>query len=585
MLVGGPPVTIFTDQQPLVSLWTSKRKSPFRIERILLRHQDVNHQVIWSKGKESPADYTSRHAIPIDNLPQHIHGEAKEHQKLLFLLHQPIQSTISLQRLHQAQRNDRQIERLRHFIAFDLPPYNDPTSKGYHKIFSELSIGADDIIYRGDRILLPQSLYDEVISIAHSGSHAGQDDVKRRIRAHFWFPSLDNIVQQHLQTCLECQIHTRSTTKVPLSSAPTPHHPWESVSLDLFGPLPDISHILVSRCNLSRFPDAKVVHSTGTRHVLPVLATIYNNFGNPREHKADNGPPFNSQEFKDFSAAGGIIVKHSYPYHPQGNEAECFMTPLGKAIEVAFDTNKPVAIDELLTDYRSTPHPATGLTPGDMVFRGGYHSKLPKKTPPAYSQIEEAKGRDKEWKTKVIAIKNASRWRKYPNIILGEDVLVMRSQTRGKFHSLYEPTPCTVIDVKCARYKLLSCDTRRSRQPIFRHASQIKLYHEPVPINLQQTKPPSVQLPHPDATIEIPCTRRKFQDQPIQPSRDSLSDQAQNSPGNKGDQPPQEENAREREISLSPSPDAIEPQITFCQPEQETVDIERRRTVKQKKVK
>ena len=81
------------------------------------------------------------------------------------------------------------------------------------------------------------------------------------------------------------------------------------------------------------------------------------------------------------------------------------MKPLGKAIKVAFDTNKPVAIDDLLTDYRSTPHPGTGLTPGDMVLQGGYHSKLPKKTPPTYSQIEEAKGRDKEWKTKVNAKK------------------------------------------------------------------------------------------------------------------------------------------------------------------------------------
>ena len=240
-----------------MSLWTSKRKPPSRIEHILLRHQDINHRVIWRKGIDNSADYTSRHAIPIENLPQYIHDEAKEHQKLLFLLHQPIQSTISLQRLHQAQLDDRQIERLRHFIALGLPPYNDSTLKGFHKVFSELSIGTDDILYRGDRILLPQSLCDEVISIAHNGSHAGQDAVKRRIRAHFWFPNLDNTVQQHLQTCHDCQIHTRSPTKIPLSSSPTPHHPWESVSLDLFGPLPDKSHILVSRCNLSRFPDAK----------------------------------------------------------------------------------------------------------------------------------------------------------------------------------------------------------------------------------------------------------------------------------------------------------------------------------------
>ena len=176
----------------------------------------------------------------------------------------------------------------------------------------------DDIIYRGDKILLPQSLHDEIISFAHAGSHAGQDAVKRRIRAHFWFPGLDTAVKKRVETCHECQIHTRSPVKVPLSSTPIPDHPWDSVSLDLFGPLPDKSHILVSRCNLSRFPDAKVVHSTSNQHVLPALGATYNNFGNLLEHKADNGPPFNSHEFKDFSTARGISVKHSYPYHPQG---------------------------------------------------------------------------------------------------------------------------------------------------------------------------------------------------------------------------------------------------------------------------
>ena len=145
ILVGGPPATIVTDQQPLVSLWTSKRKPPSRIERILLRHQDINHRVVWRKGKGNPADYTSRHAIPIDKLPACIRDEAKEHQKLLFLLHHPIRSSISEQRLHQAQLNDRQLERLRHFIALGQAPHNDPTLKGFSRTFSELSIGADDV--------------------------------------------------------------------------------------------------------------------------------------------------------------------------------------------------------------------------------------------------------------------------------------------------------------------------------------------------------------------------------------------------------------------------------------------------------
>ena len=38
ILIGGPPVTVITDHQPLVSCWNSQRKPPSQIERILLRH-------------------------------------------------------------------------------------------------------------------------------------------------------------------------------------------------------------------------------------------------------------------------------------------------------------------------------------------------------------------------------------------------------------------------------------------------------------------------------------------------------------------------------------------------------------------
>ena len=96
------------------------------------------------------------------------------------------------------------MKRLRHFIALGQAPQNDPTLKGFNRNFSEVSIGADDILYRGDKILLQQSLHDEVISLVHTGSHEGQDASKRRIRAYFWFPGLDTVVKNRLDTCHEC---------------------------------------------------------------------------------------------------------------------------------------------------------------------------------------------------------------------------------------------------------------------------------------------------------------------------------------------------------------------------------------------
>ena len=54
------------------------------------------------------------------------------------------------------------------------------------------------------------------------------------------------------------------------------------------------------------------------------------------------------------------------------------MKPLGKAVKVELDTHQPVqkAVDELPTDYHSTPHPATGLVPGvACVERSGKEFK------------------------------------------------------------------------------------------------------------------------------------------------------------------------------------------------------------------
>ena len=44
---------------------------------------------------------------------------------------------------------------------------------------------------------------------------------------------------------------------------------------------------------------------------------IYKNFGNNKCHKCNNEPPFNGQEFHDWSIKQAIRIKLSYPYHSQ----------------------------------------------------------------------------------------------------------------------------------------------------------------------------------------------------------------------------------------------------------------------------
>ena len=83
---------------------------------------------------------------------------------------------------------------------------------------------------------------------------------------------MDSIITAQIEQCHQCRLCTRSGVQAPLTTAPVPDQPWDDVSLDLFGPLPNANHIVVARCNLSRFPDTKIVKSTAAKDVIPDLA-------------------------------------------------------------------------------------------------------------------------------------------------------------------------------------------------------------------------------------------------------------------------------------------------------------------------
>ena len=111
-----------------------------------------------------------------------------------------------------------------------------------------------------------------------------------------------------------------------------PSSAWDTVALDLFGPLPTGKHVLVVQDLLTRYPAAKIVPSTSSSKVIPALHDIYIDYGYPTTHLTDNGPPLNSAEFTTFSKNSDIHQQTIYPDHPQANPAE-HMKPPGKALK------------------------------------------------------------------------------------------------------------------------------------------------------------------------------------------------------------------------------------------------------------
>ena len=153
-----------------------------------------------------------------------------------------------------------------------IPKTDQETIQKFKTIMSELTVTGNGILLKDDRVVLPSSLQPKAIELAHRGAHPGQGGMERRLRCHFFFHGMFEKVQQYLKTCKACACFVDKKTKEPLDHHKVPAHCWDTVAVDLFGPMPSSKHIVVVHDLASRLPAAKLVRSTRGDSVLPALS-------------------------------------------------------------------------------------------------------------------------------------------------------------------------------------------------------------------------------------------------------------------------------------------------------------------------
>ena len=115
-----------------------------------------------------------------------------------------------------------------------------------------------------------------------------------------------------------------------------PKHPWRTLHVDFYGPLHTKKYSLLVIDRYSRFPEAEIVHSTKASAVIPKLDKMFAVHVIPDILISDNGPPFNSTDYKRYLETLGITPKFSSPLWPQGNaQAERLMKCLSKVLQTA----------------------------------------------------------------------------------------------------------------------------------------------------------------------------------------------------------------------------------------------------------
>ena len=151
----------------------------------------------------------------------------------------------------------------------------DPDLAPYKHVFPELSV-MRQLIMRGEKIVVPRALQEDVVALAHS-THQGTGSTKTKqfLRARVWFPAMDRMVDEYVQSCIPCQAATSGTSVEPVKPTELPEHPWEHLAMDFKGPVGKEFYFLVVVDEYSRYPEVAVVKSTAAEAVLPELDRIY----------------------------------------------------------------------------------------------------------------------------------------------------------------------------------------------------------------------------------------------------------------------------------------------------------------------
>jgi hypothetical protein len=455
-LCGGHFV-LHTDCKPVEMILNNKKsRPPARIERWNLRLQEYSFTTVHTKGVDNPSDFLSRH--PSKDSSHQFADIAEAYVN--FITTHSLPKAISLADIQKATENDPILQKLMEMICNNNWKQKDTDNtlsneekaelNQFIKVKEELTL-AKNVILRGTRIVVPKSLRDRTLALAHQG-HQGIVKTKQLLREKVWFPQIDNQVTALVSNCIACQANGPNVQPTQLQMTPLPPSPWHTLNVDFCGPFPTGEYLFVAIDAYSRFPEVEIVHSTSATSTITKLERIFATHGIPSVIKSDNGPPFTSQEFQDFVEEMGIRHARVTPLWPQANaEAENFMKPITKAVRSAHIENKDWKRElfKFLMNYRVTPHSTTKIAPAELLFNRKVHVKLPQIETPSDPQKDSLiRQRDEEAKAKMKNYADTKRRAVTElKVEVGNKVL-LRQRKKNKFTSKFDPNPFDVIRVK-----------------------------------------------------------------------------------------------------------------------------------------
>uniref|UniRef100_A0A336LRD2 RNA-directed DNA polymerase n=1 Tax=Culicoides sonorensis TaxID=179676 RepID=A0A336LRD2_CULSO len=402
-----------------------------------LEQQDIIERVIvYRSGKTNIADPFSRLPIRTD--------DAFDEDSDVFINSVLSSVAVDIREVEQASREDGVLQVLKE--AIDNRCFDKEEILEYKFCQNELAY-VGNIITRGTLIVVPASLQERFLELAHEG-HLGETMMKRRLRARCWFPKMDSKIEKFVKSCHACLLVSAPCAPEPLSRKKLPNKPFMDIAIDFLGPLPSGEFLLVVVDYFSRWMDVKIMNIITSEATIQKLEDIFLYQGYPISITLDNGRQFVSTKFKEYCTEHKIILNHTAPYWPQANgEVERQNRTLLKRLKIGnANGNWKTELRNFLIAYNSTPHSTTNRSPNELMGRE-VRTKIPQLADIEQVPIrDEVVERDFLEKEKGKERADESRKAKNNDIQIGDNVLQKNLIKENKLTTSFGQKEFKVVD-------------------------------------------------------------------------------------------------------------------------------------------
>lgn len=427
----GKKFDLITDHKPLEFMFNPKSNPCARVERWVLRLQAYDFNVVYKPGKLNIADPLSR--LPMPKACQNELFDEHTECFIKAIANELSNVAPSIKEINEMSMKDCDITLIRKCLDDDKI-WEKESALHLYKPFKMEFCFHENILLRGTKIVPPIKLRQKFLQLGHEG-HPGVENMKRLLRKNVWWPKIDTDIKEFVRKCHACNLVTSVNIPEPMKMRTFPTAPWIDIAIDFCGPLPSGHYLLVVIDYYSRFKEVIVTERITSKETIEHLRKLFSLLGLPKSITADNGKQLISREFKSFCTENGVKLYSTPPYWPQANGlVERQNRSLLKRLKISANTPNREWRKDLYTYLlmdRNTPHPATGVSPAELLFGRPTRTKIPSITEGMSKHIDDEEVRDHDliFKTKTKEYADEKRKAKPSTIGIGDTVLVQKERT------------------------------------------------------------------------------------------------------------------------------------------------------------